>query len=217
MGKNFRPLGFCRRQDLQGGSVVCLESTRSGVQRPEFYSRLHYRQVVGLGTHPLHPELCLEHNRHSIKYVEWISVRELKKSVFSHGTLEDPPLPGAEGGKRETSRLPTPCILPHLAPSHDHLPTAVIFTEIRIPESPLLQRWEASKETGSVVHCGVTWYSSEMAPLAPHARPPLSQMQRAPSRAPSLPLWVHHLPPNSRFTSRIHFHLRPWTGLFQNL
>lgn len=122
MANNFRPLGFYRRQDLWRGSAVCFKSTRLGVNRPEFYSQRHYQQVVGLGIHPQLLELCTQQGFNKI--VEWINMRELNKSVFPNGMCEDPL--GLEGG-RGTGRLWTPHVLPHLAPSHSHLPTVVIF------------------------------------------------------------------------------------------
>lgn len=50
---------------------------------------------------------------------------------------------------------------------------------------------------------------------APHAWPPLSQMQRAPSRAPSPHLPAHHLPSYSKLTWRIHCHRSPWNEASQ--
>lgn len=97
---NFRPLGFCRRQDLWRVSAVCFKSTRSGVNRPEFYSQCHYQQVVGLGIHPQLLELCTQQGFNKI--VEWINMRELNKSVFPNGMCEDPL--GLEGG-RATGQL----------------------------------------------------------------------------------------------------------------
>ena len=124
-----------------------------------------------------------------------------------------------EGG-REISRLWPPNIFPHPAPKSRPPAYSHRLYLIRLPRSPLMQGSEEGSEvTGSAVHCGgggVTWYSSERAPHAQNAHL-YHKRKRLPPRTPSSHLQAHHLPPYSRFTSRIPFSPQPLKSLLQNL
>lgn len=115
-----------------------------------------------------------------------------------------------EGG-RGISRLWPPNIFPNPAPKSRPPAYSHRLYLIRLPRSPLMQ---GSEETGSAVHWRGGGGGGHMIQLwkstSCPACSPLSQTQRAPPRMPSSHLPAHHLPPYSRFTSRIPCHHSPW-------
>lgn len=99
MEKSFRPSVSCSRQGTQGGSVVCQKTPDLESRDVDSIPNVAIDKLQDLDASP---EPCLAHNRHLMKFVDGISMREFNESVLSEGVLKD--LLGGGGG-RETSRL----------------------------------------------------------------------------------------------------------------